>query len=546
MTNGSVEGISETNDGFGIYSSGSTITSGTVTGSRYGIYGINNARTTIGIDDGEVNTQSPIITGGDYAIYAGATEFYDGVLRGSVKAYQEGSVKAIDNSSTIHTETQNIDGTDFTVRYLVSESEVAQIGTTKYQKLIDAINAAETGDTIDLIADNFVFAPFEIAAEKDITIKTNGFNISTGHPLVNNGKVAIINNTDQPTTLEYGPSEYLINNNADGNLSLQNFNLLSANGIKNAGTLTLDNIEIEASDTALRNSGNVSADHNIVFTGTYYPIYNEGGVSTINDVTLSGNEIYNSSTLTLSNGSTERQAVNIRRFITNSGKLIFDNFDATLINQGPASSSGGTADYASVVYNTGELEVLNDSHVTHTVTAGTNYNINDHASSIYNNGGSVKVNNSTITADSRNARKGYSRTTYGIYNPTGSTTIENGTVDAYGMSTTYGIWNTSGNVTVGVPEPTDSVNYGGEHADVSTTNPAINAITSANNGTGIAIKNDTGKVFFYDGKLTGSSAAMPENPSGVEYLYEPKDYTDEDGRHYRILEWMREQPGLQP
>ena len=157
------------------------------------------------------------------------------------------------------------------------------------------------------------------------------------------------------------------------------------------------------------------------------------------------------------------------------------------------------------------------------------------------------MENSTIIADSTGLRS-HSYATLGVYNPSGSTTVITGTIESLGKNRSYGIWNDSGNVTIGKAEPVDSVNYGGEFADVSTSNPSIKATTTSTSSdkTAIAVKNNTGKVFFYDGKITGQTAAMPENPAGVEYLYEPKDYTDENGYQYRILEWMREQPGIQP
>ena len=105
----------------------------------------------------------------------------------------------------------------------------------------------------------------------------------------------------------------------------------------------------------------------------------------------------------------------------------------------------------------------------------------------------------------------------------------------------YGIYNDAGVVTLGIPEDPSSQDYGRATADVSTTNPDIRAIGTSS---GIGVKNaNGGKVYYYDGKITGSTTAMPENPAGLEYMYEPKDYVDENGYHYRVLEWMREQPG---
>ena len=105
----------------------------------------------------------------------------------------------------------------------------------------------------------------------------------------------------------------------------------------------------------------------------------------------------------------------------------------------------------------------------------------------------------------------------------------------------YAVYNDAGVVTLGVPEDPSSQDYGRATADVSTTNPDIRAIGTSS---GIGVKNvNGGKVYYYDGKITGSTAAMPENPAGLEYMYESKDYTDENGYQFRILEWMREQPG---
>ena len=159
---------------------------------------------------------------------------------------------------------------------------------------------------------------------------------------------------------------------------------------------------------------------------------------------------------------------------------------------------------------------------------------------LYNDGGTVTSSKSSYILDA-SAADYTTRYYYGIYNPTGTITLTSGTVKATGkIGAAYGIWNDSGTVTIGVPEPTTSQNYGRDTADVSTTNPDIKAIGT---NTGIGVKNNTGKVYYYDGKITGSTAAMPEKPAGVEYLYEPKDYQDSNGYQYRILEWMREQPG---
>ena len=159
--------------------------------------------------------------------------------------------------------------------------------------------------------------------------------------------------------------------------------------------------------------------------------------------------------------------------------------------------------------------------------------------SIYNDG-TLITSDSHFIANTTSTRNNQ-RSTFGIYNASGTATITSGSVQTSSIHHSYGIYNDTGVVTLGVPEDPSSQDYGRATADVSTTNPDIRAIGTSS---GIGVKNaNGGKVYYYDGKITGSTAAMPENPAGLEYMYEPKDYTDENGYQFRILEWMREQPG---
>lgn len=84
---------------------------------------------------------------------------------------------------------------------------------------------------------------------------------------------------------------------------------------------------------------------------------------------------------------------------------------------------------------------------------------------------------------------------------------------------------------------TTSPDYGKDTADVSITNPFIKA-TGSNN---YAIYNRNGTFKYFDGKILGSPNYYNEAPNEVEYLYETKEYTDENNK-YVILEWMRQQP----
>ena len=123
---------------------------------------------------------------------------------------------------------------------------------------------------------------------------------------------------------------------------------------------------------------------------------------------------------------------------------------------------------------------------------------------------------------------------YNIYIKNGIINLKSGNILSRGTESVY---IDSGAVTLGEPEPTDSLGYGKDTANVSTTNPYIEAIGTT---TGIGIKNVAGRLNYYDGKIVGSTAAKPEVASDIEYLYESIDYTDEEtGYKYCILEWMR-------
>jgi hypothetical protein len=194
------------------------------------------------------------------------------------------------------------------------------------------------------------------------------------------------------------------------------------------------------------------------------------------------------------------------------------------------------------VYNKGTLTASNNSFISHILNMPDTYAY-EYLVSVYNDGGTIDAESTDFIADDTDS-KSHSYQTYGIYSPTGNVTIKSGSIQAKGKSTTYGIHNDSGTVTIGVAEDPSSQNYGRDTADVSITNPDISAIDSRTGSanSGIGVKNNTGKIYYYDGKITASTSPMPEKPTGVEYLYEPKDYTDEEtGYHYRILEWMREQ-----
>ena len=554
FTNSIVSGQAEAGQSDGIYvgnQNRATVIGGKVTGGTYGIRTnvaadrSSGAFATIGANDGEISTESPEIIGGSYGLYGYSFNFYDGVLRGNVKSYQEGTIKSIADNSTINIENQTIDEVNYESTYLIEEHDVAKINSTKYKNLISAVEAANAGDIIELIDENYLFHTLTIPEEKDLTIKTNGYNIHVNNPIINNGKAAIINNsTTSSPAFVYHSSGYVITNNANAELSLDNIIIDAIYGINNMGTLTINNFSITSSNTAIKNTGTLTATNNHSTSASSYPIYVGGGTMSFEGGNIIGDIYVNSGQLSLINATATKNGKNIVQYITNKGTLTLDSSSTTLTNEEELEVPYSDGNMTRTIYNTGTLVANNSSSI--------NYILNipgktgwENVIALYNDGGNATINNSSIIVTATEVGN-HHYTNYGAYVSSGSFAIASGNIRVTAKGAAYGIWNNTGTSTIGVPEPQTSQNYGKDTADVSLTNPSITAIDTRTSGTrtGIAIKNNTGKVYYYDGKITGSTAAMPEKPTGVEYLYEPKDYIDEEtGYHYRVLEWMREQAG---
>lgn len=458
-------------------------------------------------------------------------------------AHSDGTIKAIADSSTVRIENQLIDGVNYDTQYLVPEHYVARIGDTQYTKLNTAINDVESGEIIDLIDDNYLFYTLNIDADKDFTINTNGYKIYQGNPITNNGSVSIVNNSTQSDTIfYYYGSGYAITNNAGAALSLTKLTMETQNGINNNGTLSLERSYIAASKIAINNSGTTTAQNEIVLTGTNYPLYNNGGTINISDANITNGQLYNNSgTLSLASSSVSKSGENIQTFVTNNDVMRLDSTEIILTNT--QLNINGRNNYMRTLYNKGSLITSNSASIKHVLDMANDYAY-EHVSAVYNDGGTILAEDTNFIADGHRSLYDGNQT-HGIYNPSGNVTMESGTIQALGAAHTYGILNGSGSITLGTPESPTSQNYGRDTADVSTVTPSIVAITSRTSGTpaGIGIKNNSGKVFFYDGKIAGSTAALSEEPTGTEYLYEvcaELDTSTTPNLYTAKLFWMRD------
>ena len=536
----------------GVYSaadSGVTILGGKIKGATYGVYTANGLITTIGKNDGIIEKDSPEIIGGSYALYNDTTgyyKYYDGTLRGGIEAYKSGMVKMIADDAAIRREDQTIDEATYDTYWLVPESDVAQIvGGSRYAKLANAINDVPENGTIEILSDNYIFSTLTIPEEKKFTINIKGFNVYLGNQIINNGKVAIINNESNASTISYRYANYAIRNNANAELNLIGINLNANYGIENNGTLNLEKIHIDAGYTGIRNAGNITAQNDMSIKGTDYAIYNDGGESAISDATLSGKSIYNNSgMLTLTNCIALKTGDSVYDFITNKGTLALDSSSASLISTKRPSNNSRT------IYNTGLLTISNNTVINHTVS-DPDYSQSYIASAVYNDGGNVLVSNSSISLDTTSMKTYTSYDSSAAYNSTGTFVIESGTISSHAFGASYGIYNGTGTVIIGIAEPNSSPNYGRDTADVSQTIPNISAISTnnvansnANYKVGIGVKNASGgRVEYYDGKVSGNTAAFAEEPTVTEHFYEvctELDTSTTPNLYTAKLFWMRD------
>ena len=307
MTGGNISATTDASDklGIGLISRYVTVTGGTVYGSTYGINGAidnNNATITLGKnepplyngvdEDGEGNVYpaTPEIKGGVYGISDGNVYFYDGILKGGSLAYFDRNIKAIADNTYVHGATETIDGKEYQVRYLANKEVLAKIGNTEYYSLQAAADAANDGDEIDLVADNYIFEQLNFPANKTISVDFNGFEVVTGNQVINNGNVTLFDSSNGAKLLRYAEANRFITNEANASLTIDDIDIQSRFAIYNKadGTVTLKDLAIgknSYSETAIENYGNLNLD-NAEIHATNRTIYTIGGNFNIQDSNL--------------------------------------------------------------------------------------------------------------------------------------------------------------------------------------------------------------------------------------------------------------------
>ena len=448
-----------------------TITGGSIEGKTEQGVRIGIGTATIGTKEAtpSVNTAVPSITGytnGISVSETGTLNIYDGVfvgksgegsaITGNVSEVQSGYAiqKTLNTENTLSVETAIL------VKANYAEYNGASL-VNNYETLADAFENATSGNTIKPLSDRTSEAAATLASGKTVTLDLNGKTITMTGNLTNAGTLTI-NGSGK------------VNNTAIMDL------------IKNSGTLTLagsvevSNDSTSTSNKTVYNTGTVIVDGATVNSEEYIAIYNDGTSGKVE--VKSGTVIAKNKAIQNKKGTantTSSPAVKISGGIVEStgyNAIWNDASGMVYITGGTVTSNSRT------IWNngTGKIKIEDGNIISTGTIVGTVDGVKHYnPDTVVNQGsGSLEVSGGTITCE---------RSSSGIaMGGTGSLTVTGGTIT--GISN--GIWVTSSN--------TPTITIGNNSDGVSITSPKI---TGTTNG----IATGTGKIYFYDGIITGAT-----------------------------------------
>ena len=562
-----------------------------VSSEANGIYSNSTTNTlTLGENNLTIKNDVPVIVGETYGlnVNAGVVNFYDGILKGKTNAYK-GAVTTIPTDMKVASGTEIINDYVFETAYISAVSDLFMNKTTgvKYKQLTDAISEANNGEKIVFLDNVQIYENISVDSSKDIIIDLDGYILNLGaHIFTNDGRLTINNTSEKQSNIiktgenssfvnngnlyinnidfDQFSSYYIFKNNANANLNIENSNIDSVYGVNNLeGYLFLNNVNINATNTAITNKGNMNIDSGTI-NGSTYAIYDNGvRESVVKNVSVisSGTALYNTNLSvynlenviikgTLSNnnslGKISHTIGSVEGYIYNYGTINFTELDisgtTTKTSLWVMISNSGTIIVNDCTITT--TRTGNYSYETHSIHNYSNLELNNTMLTIgnlttsgvdvgvFNEGGNVFLSDSAIKVNNV-------ATAYGVYNYNASSKVvmESGSIIANNATNSYGIYMKDGNVTIGVEtEPSDPT-YGTSRANVSITDPSIMAVGTTK---GIGVKKENGYFNYFDGIITGSTNAKPDITSQVEYNYEVTFYNDSDtGYEYTILEYMK-------
>jgi hypothetical protein len=466
------------------------------------IYNDETGILTIGEKDGEVNTESPNISGNDYGIYnnQGTINFYDGIIEGKEGQSIYGNPSNIEEDCYIK-KYKNGGSEEYEVEsgkeiVILKPYEIAMVKSTGkiYSSLAKALPNTINEDTITLLYSTTIKEDkesLEIPSEKDITLDLAGYTITAynENTFVNNGNLTITDSCESKSGRIGALKDVFVKNNEEGTLEIESGILVMQGYSTNDKSFIVNYGKFKMIDGQIGASGYLGAICNRgkgiieVIGGTINGIYNDDtGIVKVTGGTITGINygINNNGTGTIEvTGGT----------ITTSSYGIYNNSTGTIeVTGGTIKCTYASSDYPGI-YNAG----LGKIEVTGGTVASSGYY------GIYNEGaGTIEVTGGTITGS-----------WYGLFNDsTGMLKISGGTISGG----TSGIYNHN----TGIVEVTDGNISGDDDGiyNIGTGTVKIIGGIITSNKYGI-YNNETGTVEVTGGTITGSIYGIFDNSTGI-------------------------------
>ena len=541
---------------------------------------ISNGKLYLGENDGNIKIDKPEIMGETYAVYNnnGLFNFYDGILIGNSAGDTDtyyGDINEIPNLTELFYDTRDIGSLTYTTTYLTVETEKAiNVQTNvRYTNFQQALDEAEEGQTVKLLADFTLFYAVNNTNTNSFTLDMDGHKIITNKTINNNGNLSIINTSSNDAIIQTRSNINLINNNSTLLMNNINIKYLAENTtnpvIRSSNDLTLENVnavtknrivyntgKLIVNNCTLKNNNDLVHDHN----DRLFSVHS----NTNKEVTISNSEIdqvkfYSTGNVNISNSIINGETYKVSSGILNinsstlTGVLDLEDgttnlIDSTINYNYTANTSSNTAiivDRTYCILNVSNSKInLQQSEYLNSATNG-----------IYTRGTVVISNGSEINVGLFDSTKIYDAEYNGIYVNNGNVTINNSSINVSGGGTVYGININNNNSLVDMKTGTINVSkaqnsYGvyvqngsfvlGENDGVVYSekdryeDPKVKA-TGFNSG--IGLKRINGEISFYDGIVWASHYAVPETVTGIANAYEVTTYVDDtNGYKYAVLE----------
>ena len=473
------------------------LVTGNSTITANGAQAINGTNVTIGEKDGNI-TSYPYITSNNYlGVIATNLYIYDGTITAPKENAIRGAIKEIEENSELNQEYE-----DNNEKYtLVTPTDVAQINDNKYTSLESAINAVQNDETIELLRDTVVIDGYSIDENKKFKINLNTHKITAFNDeylFDNKGDLTILDSNTENKGIITNSNGLLFTNT--GTILLDNISLNSANNdiINNYGTINFNKINsyTNTNGNYLQNHENATATINDSTLGLNSKIINDN-IMNVNNTTINGGNLINNSGKTLNmDKSTAYMNVNNYGIYNSNGSSYTSSFSN---NSGGVFVSKGD-NYTIDISNSGQLDLYD-------VTTTSEKSMSN------NNSGVINMYSGTINHQIYNNNT----SRLNIYGGTLTFRIINNdqsTVNFIGGTMASTNWDSILNNSSG------TINIGTKDGTVNLDSPKITT-----NRIGVT-NNANGKLNFYDGKITGSTAIsgpVTEIEDGYDIIKETID-----------------------